>query len=229
VTTQEPIVQDDGRPLTADSFITDSLEDGEVPTRTRLTIEAGRLFAERGFHGTSIRELAKAVGIDPSSIYAHISAKEDLLAQLALSGAAAFHGALDDLEKENAPPSERLRLALRAHVKVVQKQIDVATVWLREWRYLTGDAREAFLVERRRYEHRIRLLFQDVVACGEARPDLDVRYAALLFLSAANWTYTWLTHETDVDDSTATLWALLENGIKPSEGPAVSRDYPQER
>lgn len=186
--------------------------DGELPTRHRLTVAAGRLFAERGFHGTSMRDLALAVGIEKSSVYTHITAKEDLLAELALTGAGAFHGALDALPADVAP-LERIRLALRAHLEVVERQLDIATVWLREWRYLTGEPLETFVAERRRYEHRIRELFESAVAAGEARADLNVRYATLLFLSAANWAYTWLTHESRVDDVVDEFWALLSEGI----------------
>ena len=67
------------------------------PTRDRLAAEAARMFAERGYHGTSINDLAVAVGIQKSSLYAHISRKADLLADIALAGAATFHAALDSL------------------------------------------------------------------------------------------------------------------------------------
>jgi TetR/AcrR family transcriptional regulator, cholesterol catabolism regulator len=184
----------------------------ELPTRQRLSAAAARLFAERGYHGASVRDLAAAVGIDKSSVYAHVAGKEDLLAEIALSGAAAFHGALDALPEEPSP-RERIRLALRAHLRVVERQLDVATIWLREWRYLSDPAREQFIGERRRYEQRISELFEAAVAAGEARADLDVRYATLLFLSAANWAYTWLTHETSVDDVVDGFWLLLSEGI----------------
>lgn len=186
----------------------------QAPTRARLSAAAARLFAERGYHGASVRDLASEVGIDKSSVYAHVEGKQALLAEIALAGAAAFHAALDRLPAE-VSPLERIRLALRAHLEVVEGQLDLATIWLREWRYLTGPAREQFIGERRRYEQRIRRLFEEAAASGETRPGLDVRYATLLFLSAANWAYTWLTHETRVEDVVAGFWGLLERAIAP--------------
>src|SRR6185437_12617827 len=159
-----------------------------LPTRDRLAAEAARMFAQRGYHGTSISDLAVAVGIQKSSLYAHISHKSDLLADITLAGAAAFHAALDAL-------------------------LDVATVWLQEWRYLTGEARDAFLRERHRYEERIRDLFQAAIRSGELRRDLDVDDATLVFLSVANWAYTWLTPETDVTGLTARLMSVLLGGM----------------
>ena len=183
-----------------------------LPTRDRLAVEAARMFAERGYHGTSINDLAVALGLHKSSLYAHINHKADLLADIALTGAAAFHAALDALPDE-APPGERLELALRAHLAVVESQLDVATVWLQEWRYLTGEARDLFLRERHRYEERIRDLFEAAVRSGELRRDLDVDDATLVFLSVANWAYTWLMPETDVAGLTSRLMSVLRGGM----------------
>jgi len=183
-----------------------------LPTRDRLAAAAARMFAQHGYHGTSINDLAVAVGVQKSSLYAHISHKSDLLADITLAGAAAFHSALDALP-DGAAPGERLELALRAHLAVVESQLDVATVWLQEWRYLTGEARDVFLRERHRYEERIRDLFEAAIRSGELRRDLDVDDATLVFLSVANWAYTWLTPETDVAGLTARLMPVLLGGM----------------
>lgn len=185
---------------------------GGLPTRDRLAVEAARMFAQRGYHGTSVSDLAAALGIQKSSLYAHISGKADLLAEIALAGAAAFHAALDALPDE-AAAGERLELALRAHLAVVESQLDVATVWLQEWRYLTGEARDVFLRERHRYEERVRDLFEAAVRSGDLRRDLDVDDATLVFLSVANWAYTWLMPETDVAGLTSRLMSVLRGGM----------------
>ena len=172
------------------------------------------MFAERGYHGTSINDLAAALGIQKSSLYAHIDRKADLLAEIALTGAAAFHAALDAVPA-GAAAGERLELALRAHLAVVESQLDVATVWLQEWRYLTGEPRDFFLRERHRYEERIRDLFEAAVESGELRRDLDLDDATLVFLSVANWAYTWLMPETDVGRLTSRLISMLLSGMAP--------------
>ncbi len=179
-------------------------------TKDRLSTEAARLFAQRGYHGTSIGDLAAALGIQKASVYSHIKGKEDLLAEIALAGAEAFHAALDAVPE--ADPEQRLRLALRAHLGVVDRQLEVATVFLNEWRYLTGPARERFLAERHHYERRIRRLFEDAVAAGALRSDLDVRHAVLAFLSIGNWAYTWMAHSIDVDREAEAFWSLLVEG-----------------
>ena len=181
--------------------------------RDDLTREAARLFAERGFHGTSMGDLADALGVQKGSLYSLTGSKQQLLFETMRSGASAFHAALDAVP-ENAPAVERVRLALRGHLRVVAEQLDVATVFTREWRYLEAAYRDEILAERRRYEARWRTLFREGVEAGELRPDLDVGAAALLVLSAANWAYTWLRPDGDTDQLADRFTAILVDGVR---------------
>ncbi len=185
-----------------------------MPTRREeLTRIAARLFAERGYQGTSLADLADALGVQKPSLYHHIASKEDLLWEVAWAGAEAFHTALDGVPAD-AAATERIRLALRAHLAVVAEQLDVATVFVREWRHLTGERRSRFVGERRRYEERVRALYREGVEGSELRTDLDVATAALLFLSAANWAYTWLRPGADTDELADRLYATLLDGMR---------------
>jgi TetR/AcrR family transcriptional regulator, cholesterol catabolism regulator len=181
--------------------------------RAELTREAARLFAERGYHGTSIGDLAKAMGVQKGSLYAHIESKQDLLYEATREGAQAFHAALDAIP-DDLRVTERIRLALRAHLRVVKEQLDVATVFVREWRYLEGQRAAEFLAERRRYEERFRALFREGRERGELRTDLDDQAAVLLVLSAANWAYTWLPPDADTDELADRFLGILVDGVR---------------
>jgi TetR/AcrR family transcriptional regulator, cholesterol catabolism regulator len=181
--------------------------------RSELTRQAARLFAEKGYHGTSIGDLAEAMGVQKGSLYAHIKSKQDLLYETMAEGARAFHAGLDAIAEE-APATEKIRLALRSHLRVVADQLDVATVFVQEWRYLEGGRRDEIVSERRRYEERIRALFREGRDLGELRTDLDDTTAALLVLSAANWAYTWLQPGRDTDELADRFYALLTDGMR---------------
>src|SRR5437764_9518883 len=181
--------------------------------RNDLTRIAARLFAEQGYHGTSTADLAEAMGVQKGSLYAHIESKADLLWEVARDGAAAFHAALDNVPEEG-PVLDRIRDALRAHLRVVAEQLDIATVFTREWRYLQGERREQFVAERRRYEERVRALFREGRERGELRTDLDDGAATLLALSAANWAYTWLRPGGATDELADRFTALLLDGMR---------------
>jgi AcrR family transcriptional regulator len=187
--------------------------------RAELTRTAARLFAERGYHGTSIGDLAKELGVQKGSLYAHIASKQDLLYEAMREGAEAFHAALDVIP-DDLKVTERIRLALRAHLRVVAEQLDVATVFIREWRYLEGERAAEFLAERRRYEERFRALFREGRELGALRTDLDDQAAVLLVLSAANWAYTWLPAGADTDELADRFFAILLDGVRGYSTPA---------
>src|SRR5919198_5364825 len=113
--------------------------------RSELTRQAARLFAERGYHGTSIGDIAEAMGVQKATLYSHITSKEDLLYAAMREGADAFHAGLDAIP-DDLPATEKIRLALRAHLRVVAEQLDVATVFVQEWRYLERGRPEGVLL-----------------------------------------------------------------------------------
>jgi AcrR family transcriptional regulator len=181
--------------------------------RAELTREAARLFARQGYHGTSVGDLADALGLQKGSLYTHIDSKADLLWDVACEGAEAFHAALDAVP-ETGSVVARIQAALRAHLRVVAEQHDIATVFVREWRYLEGERLEQFVAERRRYEERVRALFREGREHGELRTDLDDGTAALLTLSAANWASTWVRPGSDTDALADRFTGLLLDGMR---------------
>jgi TetR/AcrR family transcriptional regulator, cholesterol catabolism regulator len=160
-----------------------------------------------------VGDLAEALGVQKGSLYSHIESKADLLWDVAREGAEAFHLALDQVPDEG-PVVERIRAALRGHLRVVAQQLDVATVFIREWRYLEGERRDSFIAERRRYEERFRTLFREGRERGELRVDLDDGVAALVALSSVNWAYTWLRPDAGTDELADRFTTLLLDGMR---------------
>ena len=157
--------------------------------------------------------VAQALGVQKGSLYSLTGSKQQLLYDTLREGALAFHAGLDAVPDE-ASGVERVRAALRGHLRIVSEQLDVATVFTREWRYLEGEQRDEFIAERRRYEQRWRALFREGVESGDLRTDLDTGAATLLVLSAANWAYTWLEPGRDTDELADRFLAILVDGIR---------------
>jgi AcrR family transcriptional regulator len=145
---------------------------------------AARLFSDRGYHATSMRELGEATGLLPGSLYAHFSGKEEILYQIVVEAARQFLGGMEALRTMQAPPQDKFRAAMRAHIAVVANDADGARVFLHEWRALRGRRRTEISRLRERYEK----LWDDIIR--DVQP-ADPKLARLLALSAANWTYIW--------------------------------------
>jgi AcrR family transcriptional regulator len=160
-----------------------------VARRELILDQAARLFGRRGYHATSMRDIGAATGLLAGSLYAHIASKEDLLYGVVVQAAHQFLGRLEAIRAEELPPEGWLRAAIRAHVSVVADNLDASWVFHHEWKALSGERRDEVRRLRRRYER----LWDEIIRGlpGAADP----RFARLLVLSAANWTYTWYRPE----------------------------------
>jgi AcrR family transcriptional regulator len=97
------------------------LPDGTTPpgTRGRILLAALTLYAEAGFHGTSIRSIATKVGINSATLYAHYPSKEQVLADLVLVGHRELHDRLTETAEAlpaDTDPVRRVAALLRTHV-----------------------------------------------------------------------------------------------------------------
>jgi AcrR family transcriptional regulator len=97
-----------------------ALPEGVTPpgTRGRILLGALKLFAEFGFHGTSIRDIAAEVGINSATLYSHYPSKEQVLADLVLIGHEELHRYLQEaLLSAGTDPADQLSALVRAQVR----------------------------------------------------------------------------------------------------------------
>jgi AcrR family transcriptional regulator len=88
-------------------------------TRRRLLEVALTQFAELGYHGVSVRDIAAGVGIKASSVYAHLQSKQQLLFELSLSGHLEHHDQLQQALAESGPdPRDQAERLVAAHVRL---------------------------------------------------------------------------------------------------------------
>ncbi len=157
--------------------------------REEILQAAGELFGERGYAATGMRELAHALELRGSSLYAHISAKEDLLWEIVERAADAFVAEADSVP-DDLPPPQRLSGLVAAHLRVITKGLDHATVFFQDWVHLSDERRRELVARRDAYQAR----FRSVIEAGARSGDFEVEdagLATLVVLSALNFTYQW--------------------------------------
>jgi AcrR family transcriptional regulator len=151
---------------------------------------AEKLFQERGYLATSVRDIGEAVGVRGASLYHHIGGKEELLWTIASRAADEFFAALEPVMALDAAPPLKLRRAIIAHVGVITRNLAAAAVYFSEWRHLEKKQREDFAKRRDEYEGLFRTLLSQGMRAGHFAA-LDEKFAARFVLSALNWTHTW--------------------------------------
>ncbi len=157
---------------------------------TEILESAAQLFYEKGFHGTSIEDVAGEVGMLKGSLYYYIESKEDLLYQLLLEDIRRATGVFDDNTAGTAAPLEKLKRTLGAHIEyIINNRIHVG-VFLRESGMLEGKRRH-------RVAELIRGLrgkYADLVKQCQAEGNIvqhDPWILANSLLGMANWVHRW--------------------------------------
>src|SRR3989304_4955231 len=108
-----------------------------VQRRDELLAVAERLFSQRGYEATSVRDIAEALDIKAGSLYAHIETKEDLLWEILSAAADRFFAAVEPIVRSDLVTIERLRRVIVAHVGVLTESVSAAAVYMNEWRHLS--------------------------------------------------------------------------------------------
>ncbi|MFC7440369.1 TetR/AcrR family transcriptional regulator [Laceyella putida] len=158
--------------------------------REEILAIACRLFSQKGYHGTTIRDISEACGILAGSLYAHINTKEDLLFEITDRGADAFLRSLTPIVESDVPARQKLKLAVRAHIQVVEANLEAATVFFHEWKALTGERFSQIQEKRDQYEGLWATILAEGVREGIFQLQ-DEKFARLLVLSVGNWIYQW--------------------------------------
>ena len=162
-----------------------------APREDQVRAAALRLFKEKGYHATSMRDIANAVGINKGSLYSYIRSKEDLLIPVFERAMGVL---LEQMEQISADaslvPTERLRRAIHAHVTAVADNLDVLTVYLSEWRQLGAESLTTVRLQRERYASLFEDILQDGLHSGEFRP-MDTRIVMLGMIGMCNYLFRW--------------------------------------
>jgi AcrR family transcriptional regulator len=185
------------------------------PRELELQRVAIQLFRERGFHATSMQDLADALGMHRGSLYHYIAAKDDLLWTI-------VSGALERLDAHVRPELDgpgrgvdRVRRAITAHLRFAAGQRDELSLTHIELRSLHPERRRELVERRDAYERAWRDALAAGVADGSFRP-IDVRLAGFMILSTCNWFTQWYRPDgpLSVEELAETLADLLLDGLR---------------
>lgn len=158
-------------------------------TPETLLSVAVQVFNERGYDGTSMEHLSRAAGISKSSIYHHVTGKEELLRRAVSRALDGLFGILEEEPARVGRASERLEHVVRRMVEVLIAELPYVTLLLRV-RGNTGTERWA-LERRRDFDHEVAELLKAAAADGDVRGDVEVRLATRLVFGMINSIVEW--------------------------------------
>jgi AcrR family transcriptional regulator len=157
--------------------------------RAAIVEHAARLFAERGFLGASIADLAEACETSKSLIYHYYDSKEDILFDAMHSHVRALLDTAEEISARKIAPAEKLRVLTLAFVQLYVGAAARQRVLLNELQRLSKEQRATVIGIQRRLIG----IVEEIL--GELRPDLTGPMkppAAMLYFGMINWMHTWL-------------------------------------
>jgi len=176
------------------SLIADNLVSDPDSARGRLLREAARLFREKGYERTTVRDLAAAVGIQSGSLFHHFRTKEEILKAVMVEtirlNTAVMRAAMSAADSSR----EKLRALIRAELESINGQTGEAmAVLIFEWRSLSEASQAEVLTLRDIYE----ALWLDVLTALNEDGSLiaDPFVVRRMLTGALSWTVTWYRPE----------------------------------
>ena len=189
-------------------------------SRETVVRAAGKLFARRGYHGTSMQDLGEELGLLKSSIYSHVSSKEDLLLEVVRRAELLFNESARQAIRTTSGEASRLRALIAGHIRVILDHRDEASTFLHEARALDERYREAVTAARDGYERIFRRVIAAGVDSGEFDRRVDPVTAGIFILSMLNAVGRWYRPEGRLgpDELAREMWDFISSGLDPSRG-----------
>lgn len=161
--------------------------------RAELLRVCARLFRDKGFDGTTIRDISAAAGMHSGSPFYHFRSKQEMLVAVMEQGLAEGLRRSEAALAGRLPPEEKFRRLVRAHLgTILEEGSDFIPVLLYEWRSLTPANRRRVIALKDRFDALWQRMLDELAAAGQVRGDAQL--ARLLVLGAVNWSGQWYRH-----------------------------------
>lgn len=155
-----------------------------------IIAKAARLFREKGYSATSMRDLAEHVGVEAASLYNHIKSKAEILQEICFKTANLFMNHITEVELSDQKSLAKVEAILRFHIRQIISHYEEVYVMDREWKHLTDPYLSNMQSQRRSYRQRIAALIEEGIRKGEIK-NIDAPTAVLIMLHAVSGIESW--------------------------------------
>ena len=190
---------------------------------------AAAIFAEKGYHQASIRDISRATKVSLSGLYYYFQSKEELLFLIQDHALGTLLVNLEELLEGVQDPHRRIRLLIENHLRFFTNNMPEMKVLSHEADSLTGDLRERVQVQKRRLTGIATEILRELRPAGP----LDMRVSVFALFGMMNWLYNWYRPERDVpvERLAEDLSRLFLRGFLQEESPtsAAREGAPGER
>lgn len=159
--------------------------------QSEIIIEAARLFREKGYLATSIRDISEALDMTSAALYYHFKNKEEILLGIMHVGLDGLLEAVNGAILGQSSVWDKIRVALEVHLEISLAYQDFAFVLLKDLRHLSPEWRGAVIEKRDRYDNLWDHMLAEGQAAGIFRQDVDLELLRLMTFGAVNLVVSW--------------------------------------
>lgn len=182
---------------------------------------ACEIFAEKGYHNASVRDVAAATRVSPAGLYYYFRSKEELLFLILDHSLASLLGEVRRASGDERDPRLRLEQIIRAHLGYLAENGSPMRVLAQEWEALTGEFRKKILDRQRAY---LAAVIRTLKRIRPGTPRQELRASTMALFGMLNWTYQWYSPGRDLtSEELARHFAkiFLEGFLSGHEGDGV--------
>ncbi len=159
-------------------------------TRDGILEEAARIFSEKGFHATSMQDIAEAVNLQKASLYYHFDSKQEILIALLDHALDLINTRLELVLAQSLSPEEKLRQAMVSYFQTIAENQSLAAVLLLEIRSLDPVLKARHATRREKFDRLWRDLISEGKQAGQFN-NVDPALTGRALLGVMNWSVTW--------------------------------------
>ena len=186
--------------------------DGTMTRRDEIIKASARIFAEKGYHSTTLDEIAREIGVTKPALYYHISSKEEILREIIGKIMEAMEEVIR-VGRSNLPPREKVGKMVQMLVKSGTERKETTLIAFEQVKLLSQRSRDALRRRQKDVEQVLQQTLKEGVEEGCFAID-DIKMASFAIIAVSNWVYRWYRPDgylkpTQIADQ---LIHLLENG-----------------
>lgn len=168
--------------------------------KSEIITTASQLFKEKGYNAVSMRDIAQTMGIKASSLYNHISGKQEILSTLILKVAREFTTGMKQVVEQDLSAVEKIEKVISFHIDITVTYSDALAALNNDWMHLAEEELQQFITMRDDYEENVRKIIKKGIDKGEIEPRHP---EVILFsiLSTLRTLYLWYEKRGKLDEN----------------------------
>ena len=185
---------------------------------------AAAVFAAKGYHGSSTRDIAERLGIKQGSLYYYFKSKEDALAEVCLYGMQDYVERMNRIAASDQPFAAKLTATITSHITKYREKNEALHVYHAERLYLPRARRSQLYELGSGYRKQLESIFENAVRNGEIHEDTDCSFASHAVIGICNGWGEFIARnpDSDLSEIIEKCVELLLNGFSnqktPNEG-----------